>query len=101
MSSPLIATPQALDAAIVASRQIHRERLVRAVRNQRIRTWVACWMTGCIVFFAFLAFFVAHDLEAARVLSVIAVITGFIVAIAGSAGRKRALNALKEIDLLN
>jgi hypothetical protein len=101
MSSPLIATPQALDAAIAASRQSHRERLVRAVRNQRIRTWVACGLTGCIVLFAFLAVFVAHDLEAARALSVIAAITVFIVATASNAGRRRALNALKEIDRLN
>jgi hypothetical protein len=98
MPSSLIATPQALDAAIAASRQARRDKLVRAVRNQRIRTWVACSLAGCIVLFAFLAFFVAHDLEAATGLSMMASITVFVVAAAGSAGRKRALNALQEMD---
>lgn len=98
MPSSLIANPQALDAAIAASRQARRDQLVRTVRNQRIRTRVAYSLAGCIVLFAILSFFVAHDSEAAICLSMMAAITVFVVAAAGSARRKRALNALQEMD---
>jgi hypothetical protein len=59
----LINTPQALDAAIAASRHARRERLVRAVRNQRIRTRVAFGLSAGVAICALLAFFCADGLH--------------------------------------
>jgi hypothetical protein len=64
MPSPLIDTPQALDAAIAASRHARREKLVRAVRNQRIRTQVAFVLSAGVAIFSLVAFFFADDREA-------------------------------------
>ena len=89
MSSPLIDTPQALDEAIAASRQSRREKLVRATRNQRIRTQVAFALAACIFLLAFVAFFVARDSRAAMLSFIIGIITSFTTAAAGNAGRKK------------
>ena len=101
MSSPLIDTPQALDEAIAASRQSRREKVVRAIRNQRIRTQVAFALAACIFLSALVAFFVARDSRAAMLLFVIATITSFTTAAAGNAGRKKSLNSLQEMDQAN
>ena len=101
MSSPLIDTPQALDEAIAASRQSRREKVVRAIRNQRIRTQVAFALAACIFLSALVAFFAARDSRAATLLFVIATITSFTTAPAGNAGRKKSLNSLQEMDQAN
>jgi fatty acid desaturase len=101
MSSPLINTPQALDEAIAASRQSRREKLVRAIRNQRIRTRVAFALAAFVFLLAFVAFFVAHDLRAAMLLLMIGTVTSVTTAAAGNAGRKKSLNLLQEMDQAN
>jgi hypothetical protein len=98
MPSPLIDTPQALDAAIAAGRRARREKLVRFARNQRIRTQVAFGLTGCIAIFALIAFFFAGDHEAAAVLSLIACVTFGVVYAAGKTGQKKAVDLLREMD---
>jgi hypothetical protein len=97
MPSPLIDTPQALDEAIGASRTTRREKLERAVRNQRIRTRVAFVLAGCIALFALVAF-AAGDREAATFIAAIACTTITFTFIAGKAGRKKAVDALREMD---
>jgi hypothetical protein len=101
MSSPLIDTLQALDEAIAASRQSRREKLVRAIRNQRIRTQVAFALAACVFLLAFVAFFVARDSRAAMLLSMIGTIASITTAAAGNAGRKKSLNSLQEMDQAN
>jgi hypothetical protein len=98
MPSPLIDTPQALDAAIAASRQSRREKLVRAVRNQRIRTQVAFVFSGCIAIFALAAFFLAHDREATEILAMMTCVTFGVTYPAGKTGQKKAVSALREMD---
>ncbi len=101
MSSPLIDTPRALDEALAASRQSRREKLVRAIRNQRIRTQVAAALAACVLLLALVAFFVARDSKAAMLLFMIGTITSFATAAAGNAGRKKSLNSLQEMDQAN
>jgi hypothetical protein len=98
MPSPLIDMPQALDAAIAASRQARRERLLRAVRNQRIRTRVAFALTACMAPFALTAFFVAHDPAAAETIAVMTCVNFAITYSAGRTGQKKAVDALRELD---
>jgi hypothetical protein len=98
MPSPLIDTPQALDAAIAASRHARREKLVRAVRNQRIRTRVAFGLSGCIALFALVAFFFAGDHEAAAIIAMMACVTFGVTYAAGKTGRKKAIDSLREMD---
>jgi hypothetical protein len=97
MPSPLIGTPQALDEAVAASRTTHQEKLERAVRNQRIRTRVAFVLAGCIALFALVAFS-AGDREAATFIAAIACTTITFTFIAGRAGRKKAVDALRKMD---
>jgi hypothetical protein len=101
MSSLSIDTPEALDEAIAASRQSRREKLVRAIRNQRIRTQVAFALAACIFLLGFVAFFVARDSRAAMLLFMIGTITSFTAAAAGNASRKKSLNSLQEMDQAN
>ena len=58
MPIPLIETPDALDAAIAASLQTHRDNLLRRVRNQGIRTRIALALSGCIALFALAAYLI-------------------------------------------
>jgi len=97
MHSPLIDTPQALDEAIAASRTTRREKLERAVRNQSIRTRVAYVLAGCIALFALVAF-AAGDRAAATFITAIACTTIIFTFIAGEASRKKAVDALREMD---
>lgn len=101
MSSSLIDTPQTLDEAIAASRQSRREKLVRAIRNQRIRTQVASALAACVLLLALVAFFVAHDSKAAMLLFMIGTLTSFTTAAAGNATRKKSLKSLREMDQAN
>jgi len=97
MPRPLIDTPQALDAAIAASRHTRREKLVRAARNQRIRTQVAFGFAGCIAIFALVAFFFAGDIEAAALIAMIACLTFGVTFTAGKAGQKKSADSLREM----
>jgi len=98
MPSPLIDTPQALDAAIAANRRARREKLLRAVRNQRIRTRVAFGLSGCVAVLALIAFFFAGDKQAAASIGFMASMTFAITYFAGKAGQKKALDSLRELD---
>lgn len=59
---------------------------------------VAFCLSACVFLFAFVAFFVARDLEAARLIFMAGTITAFITAVAGNADRKKSLNLLQEMD---
>jgi hypothetical protein len=97
MPSPFIDTPQALNEAIAASRTTRREKLKRAMRNQGIRTRAAFVLAGCIAPFALVAF-AAGDREAAKFIVAISCTTITLTFIAGKAGRKKAVDALREMD---
>jgi predicted lysophospholipase L1 biosynthesis ABC-type transport system permease subunit len=98
MPSPPIDTPQALDAAIAASRHARRDKLVRAVRNQRFRTRVAFGLSVCVALFALVAFFFAGDHEAAAIIAMMACVTFGVTYSAGKTGRKKAVDSLRETD---
>ena len=98
MSPPLIDIPQALDLAIATSRLARREKLVRAVRNQRIRTQVALGLSGCVALFALVAFFFVGDREAAVVIAAIACLTFGMAYFGGKAGMNKAVESLREVD---
>jgi hypothetical protein len=97
MSDQSIDTPQALDVAIAAGLQSRRERLIRAVRIQRIRIRAAYGLSACVALCA-LAAFVAGDPKAAAISAVTACVTFSFTFIAGEAGRKQAVDALRETD---
>jgi hypothetical protein len=96
--SPSIDTPQAFDAAIAAHQHARRDKLVRAVRNQKIRTRVAFGLSGCVALFALAAFFIAGDIEATAIIAVIACVSFGFTFIAGRARQKKAADALREVD---
>ncbi len=98
MTSSFINAPQALDAAIAAGREAQREKLLRTVRNQRIRIGVALAMSGCVAIGASAAFFLAGDREAAAVIAMMAFMCAIFAIISGRAGRKKVLDSLRPID---
>jgi hypothetical protein len=97
MNSPLTDIPVAMDAAIAASLQIRREKLVRRARNQRIRARIALGLSGCIALFALAAYLIG-DYAAARSCTIMACAVLALTFIAGAATRKRAVDALGEAD---
>jgi hypothetical protein len=98
MPAPLIDTPQALDVAIAAMRHGRREKLLRAARNQRIRTQVAFVLSAVIATFAVVAFFFAVDREASVILALISCMSVCWTYAAGKTGRKKAVDALRGTD---
>jgi hypothetical protein len=100
MPSPLTDIPDALDAAIAASLQTHRENLLRRVRNQRIRVLTALGLSGCVALFALAAYLIG-DYAAARSSAMTAGIVLAFTCITGLAARKRALDALRDADQPN
>jgi hypothetical protein len=98
MQGPSNDIPQAFDAAIAANEHARREKLVRAVRNQTIRTRVAFALSGCVAVFALAAFFVAGDIEATAIIAMIACVSFGFAFIAGRANQKKAVDALREVD---
>jgi CDP-diglyceride synthetase len=92
------ARPEALDALIAASLQSRRDKLVRAARNQRIRTRFAYGCSGSIVLLTLAAIFLAHDSEAAAFLAVFACITSSFAYFAGKATQKKLADSLRQID---
>jgi hypothetical protein len=97
MPEQLIDTSQDLDAALAASLQSRRERLERAVRNQRLRMRVAFASSGLIAIFAVTAL-LAKDSKAAAFLAAMACVTFAFVGMSGIAARKRVAEALRELD---
>ena len=90
-------TPQALDSAIAASLQTHRELLLRRVRNQKIRMFIALGLSGCVAFIAFAAYLIG-DYAAARFCALTACVSFAFTIVTGAAARKRAVDALQEAD---
>jgi hypothetical protein len=97
MPIPSIETPDALDAAAAASLHSRREKMVRRVRNQRIRMRIALGLSGCVALFALVAYLIG-DYAAARGCAMTACIVFAFTCIAGAAARKKAVNALRETD---
>jgi hypothetical protein len=97
MPIPLIDTPDTLDAATAVSVQARREKLVRRVRNQRIRMFIALGLSGCIALFALAAYLIG-DHAATRFCALTACLTFAFTIITGAAARKRAVDALRETD---
>jgi len=97
MPIPLIDTPDTLDAATAVSVQARREKLVRRVRNQRIRMFIALGLSGCIALFALAAYLIG-DHAATRFSALTACLTFAFTIITGAAARKRAVDALRETD---
>jgi uncharacterized membrane protein YadS len=101
MSTPLVDTPHALDAAIAARLQLRRERLLRAERNRRILTPVAFGLSGCTAILALAAFFLARDREAARSCAAIACVSLSITTFAyfaAQSARMKAVDSAREMD---
>jgi hypothetical protein len=98
MPSPLSDIFDALDAAIVASRQTRREKLLRRVRNQRIRMGIALGLSGCIALLALAAYLIG-DYAAARFCAMGACMVFAFTCISGAAARKNAVAALRESSL--
>jgi len=96
MPSQPIYTPEALDALIAASRQSRHQRLVKSVRNQRIRTRVGYGCSGCIVLLALAAIFLAHDPEAAAVLAMMACVTFSFAYFVGRSVERKLADALRK-----
>jgi predicted MFS family arabinose efflux permease len=97
MPSPLTDLPDALDEATAASLQARREKLVRRVRNQRIRMYIALGLSGCVALFALAAYLIG-DHAAARSSAMTAYLVFGFTCITGVAARKRAVDALRETD---
>jgi hypothetical protein len=97
MPSPSTDLPEAFVTATTVSLQARREKLMRRLRNQRILIRIVLGLSGCEALFA-LAAYLNGEYPVARFCA----ITGFIVFafayIAGRAARKKAVNALREVD---
>lgn len=98
MRSPLIDTPEALDAAVVANLHARREKVVQAVRHERVRTWAAFGVSGCAGIFALVAFFFAGDHKDAAIIAMMVCMANGVTYAAGKTGQRKAANSLKEID---
>jgi hypothetical protein len=95
MPSPLIDTPEALDAAIATARQIRREKLLYVAEGKGIRIRVAYACTAFVALCA-VAAFLAGDRLAATMLALEASILIGVVSIATQAARQKALRELQE-----
>jgi hypothetical protein len=98
MPIPLTEKPDALDAAIAASLQARRAKLLRGVRNQRIQMRISLGLSGCAALFALTAYLVG-DYAAARFCAMTAFVVFALTFIAGAATRKKAVDALRAMDL--
>ena len=88
-----------LDALIAASLKSRVEKLVRAARRQRILSRVS--LAGAVlVFLGVPAALLAGDRGAAIIIAVIACATLAFAYLAGKAGRKKALESLRQMSQL-
>jgi hypothetical protein len=90
-------TPDMLDQLIAASLQSRREKLLRRVRNQRIRMRIALGLSVSVALLALAAYLIG-DHAAARGCAMTACISFAFTCISGAAARKRAVDALRETD---
>jgi len=90
-------TPDILDAFIAANLRSRRAKLVRAARNQRIRTRFAYGCSACVALLALTANFLAHDPKAAIVLGMIACLTFGFAYIVGQASQKKLADSLQQM----
>jgi hypothetical protein len=97
MPNPLDDATRALDDAIAASQRTHRGRLLRAARNQRIRTGVVFGLATCMAFIT-LAAFVAGDREASMIIALMTCWAFAFALLTAKIGRKRTLESLREMD---
>jgi CDP-diglyceride synthetase len=97
MPSQSIGTPDTMDALIAASLQTRRTKLLRAARNQRIRTRFGYGCSGCIALLALAAIFLAHDRQAAVTLSLTAFVTFSFAYFVGRAGQKKLAESLRQM----
>jgi hypothetical protein len=89
-------TSDILDALIAASLKARVENLVRAARRQRILSRVALGGAALVVL-GVPAALLAGDRLAARIIAVIACVTLGFTYLAGKAGRKKALESLRQL----
>jgi hypothetical protein len=97
MPSPLIDTPEALDAAIAAAVQTRREKLLHIAGGKGIRIRVAYACTAFVALCA-VAALLADDRLAATMLALEACILIGVVSIANQAARRKALRELQEMN---
>jgi hypothetical protein len=89
-------TPDILDALIAASLKSRVEKLVRAARRQRILSRVALG-AATLVALGVPAALLAGDRLAARIIAVIACVTLGLTYLTAKAGRKKALESLRQM----
>ncbi len=96
MPGQSIDAPDMMNALIAASLQTRRKKLLRAARNQRIRTRFGYGCSGCIALMALAAIFLAHDRQAAVTLSLIAFVTFSFAYFVGRAIQKKLAESLRQ-----
>jgi hypothetical protein len=89
-------TPDILDALIAASLKAGVENLVRDARRQRILSRVALGGAALVVL-GVPAALLAGDRLAASIIAVIACVTLGFTYLAGNAGRRKALESLRQL----
>jgi hypothetical protein len=92
-----IDTPDMLDAFIAAHLRSRREKLVRAARNQRIRTRFAYGGSACIALLALTAGFLARDPKTAVLLAIFACLTFGFAHVVGQASQKKLADSLQQM----
>ena len=97
MPSQPIDTPDMLDAFIAATLRSRRAKLVRAARNQRIRTLFAYGCSACIALLALTADLLAHDPKAAVLLAMFACLTFAFAYFVGQANQKKLADSLQQM----
>jgi hypothetical protein len=97
MPSPPIDTPDILDAFIAAHLRSRRAKLLRAAKNQRIRTRFVYGCSACVAVSALAAKFSARDPKTAIVLGMIACLTFCFAYIVGQAGQKKLADSLQQM----
>jgi hypothetical protein len=97
MPSPVTDLPHEFVAATAAGLQPKREKLMRRMRNQRIRVRVILWLSGCEALFA-LAAYLNGDYAAARFCAVTVCIVFAFAHIVDAAVRKKAADEVPGMD---
>jgi hypothetical protein len=98
MPSPLIDTPEALDAATATAVQARREKLLRIAEGKGTRTRVAYVFIALVAICA-VAAFLAGDRRAATIIGIQACWVFGFAFISNKAARRKALRELQEMKL--
>ncbi len=96
MQSPLIDSPEALDAAIATAVQTRREKLLHIAEGKGIRVRVAYACTAFVAICAVAATPGRRPVSGTTMLGIEASVLISVVAIAISAARRKALRELQE-----